>query len=51
MPHRREISADSIVHTVRLTLRMGISISTGCRRSSAGRASSISLLSSAFSSP
>ena len=45
------ISYDSIVPTVRLMLRIGVSIETFSPRSSAGRASSIRRLSSAFSRP
>ena len=47
----RAISPDNIVPTVRLMLRIGISIATFSPRSSAGVASSIKRLSSARSSP
>jgi len=48
-PSFREISADNIVHAVRLRLRIGSSISTFSPRCRAGCASSMSLLSRALS--
>jgi hypothetical protein len=50
-PHLRDTSADNIVHTVRLMLRIGMVISTGLASSIADTASSIRRLSRARSRP